>query len=116
MVAEEGPPEVAEEFRRTFEEQRFGLPFEDALLGLVDRTSFAASTSHAVKSPRACSTSVGVSADRCRYPRLSSRRTTAPEASRSRSRPGRRPLREAPSEIERLNLRAETVDHENLHG
>jgi len=38
MVAEEGPPEVAEEFRRTFEEQRFGLPFEDALLGMVDRT------------------------------------------------------------------------------
>lgn len=38
MVAEEGPVEVAEEFRRTFEEQRFGLPFEDALLGLVDRT------------------------------------------------------------------------------
>jgi tight adherence protein B len=38
MVAEEGPPEVAEEFRRTFEEQRFGLPFDEALLGMVDRT------------------------------------------------------------------------------
>lgn len=38
MVAEEGPPEAAEEFRRTFEEQRFGLPFEEALLGMVDRT------------------------------------------------------------------------------
>jgi tight adherence protein B len=38
MVAEEGPPEVALEFRQTFEEQRFGLPFEEALMGLVDRT------------------------------------------------------------------------------
>ena len=37
MVGEEGPPTVAEEFRRTFEEQRFGLPFADALLGMVDR-------------------------------------------------------------------------------
>jgi tight adherence protein B len=37
MVGEEGPHEVAEEFRRVFEEQRFGIPFEDALLGLVDR-------------------------------------------------------------------------------
>lgn len=39
MVAEEGPEEVAIEFRQAFEEQRFGLPFEDALLGLVDRTN-----------------------------------------------------------------------------
>jgi len=39
MVAEEGPPEVSTEFRQAFEEQRFGLPFEEALLGLVDRTS-----------------------------------------------------------------------------
>ena len=39
MVAEEGPPTVAEEFRQSFEEQRFGLPFEDALLGMVDRTN-----------------------------------------------------------------------------
>lgn len=38
MVADEGPPEVSLEFRRTFEEQRFGLPFEEALMGLVDRT------------------------------------------------------------------------------
>jgi tight adherence protein B len=39
MVAEEGPPTVAEEFRKSFEEQRFGLPFQDALLGMVDRTN-----------------------------------------------------------------------------
>lgn len=38
MVADEGPPEVAVEFRRAFEEQRFGIPFEEALLGMVDRT------------------------------------------------------------------------------
>jgi len=37
MVADEGPPRAAEEFRKSFEEHRFGLPFEDALLGLVDR-------------------------------------------------------------------------------
>jgi tight adherence protein B len=37
MVAEEAPEAVAEEFRQLFEEQRFGLPFEDALLSLVDR-------------------------------------------------------------------------------
>jgi len=37
MVADEGPPVVAEEFRQTFEEQRFGLPFNDALMGMVDR-------------------------------------------------------------------------------
>ena len=37
MVADEGPPRVAEEFRKTSEEQRFGLPLEDALLGMVDR-------------------------------------------------------------------------------
>lgn len=37
MVAEEGPAVVAEEFGQTFEEQRFGLPFNDALLGMVDR-------------------------------------------------------------------------------
>ena len=37
MVGDEGPPVVAEEFRQTFEEQRFGLPFNDALLGMVDR-------------------------------------------------------------------------------
>lgn len=38
MVADEGPPEVSREFRRVFEEQRFGIPFEEALLGMVDRT------------------------------------------------------------------------------
>ncbi len=38
MVADEGPPEVAIEFRRTFEEQRFGIPFDEALMGMVDRT------------------------------------------------------------------------------
>lgn len=37
MVAEEAPPVIASEFRQTFEEQRFGLPFQDALLGMVDR-------------------------------------------------------------------------------
>jgi tight adherence protein B len=37
MVAEEGPARAAEEFRKTFEEHRFGLPFDDALLGMVDR-------------------------------------------------------------------------------
>lgn len=39
MVADEGPKVVAEEFRQTFEEQRFGLPFSDALLGMVDRVN-----------------------------------------------------------------------------
>jgi tight adherence protein B len=38
MVADEGPPEVAAEFRRSVEEQRYGLQFEDALLSMVDRT------------------------------------------------------------------------------
>lgn len=37
MVAEEGPDRAAKEFRKTFEEHRFGLPFDDALLGMVDR-------------------------------------------------------------------------------
>lgn len=39
MVADEGPKVVADEFRQTFEEQRFGLPFSDALLGMVDRVN-----------------------------------------------------------------------------
>lgn len=39
MVADEGPKVVADEFRQTFEEQRFGLPFNDALLGMVDRVN-----------------------------------------------------------------------------
>jgi tight adherence protein B len=37
MVADEAPNPTASEFRQVFEEQRFGLPFEDALLGLADR-------------------------------------------------------------------------------
>ncbi len=37
MASEEAPEPLASEFRITFEEQRFGLPFEDALLGLGDR-------------------------------------------------------------------------------
>jgi tight adherence protein B len=37
MVADEGPERVAKEFRKSFEEHRFGLSFEDALLGMVDR-------------------------------------------------------------------------------
>jgi tight adherence protein B len=37
MLAEESPEPIAEEFRAVFEEQRWGMPFEDALLGLGDR-------------------------------------------------------------------------------
>jgi tight adherence protein B len=37
MAADEAPEPLASEFRITFEEQRFGLPFEEALLGLGDR-------------------------------------------------------------------------------
>jgi tight adherence protein B len=37
MLAEESPEPISTEFRAVFEEQRFGLPFEDALLGLGDR-------------------------------------------------------------------------------
>lgn len=37
MASEEVPEPLAAEFRITFEEQRFGLPFEEALLGLGDR-------------------------------------------------------------------------------
>jgi tight adherence protein B len=37
MAAEEAPEPMASEFRITFEEQRFGLPFDEALLGLGDR-------------------------------------------------------------------------------
>jgi tight adherence protein B len=36
-VADESPDPLASEFRQVFEEQRFGLPFEDALLALTDR-------------------------------------------------------------------------------
>jgi len=37
MVADEGPEPIAGEFRQAFEEQRFGLPFDDSLLGLANR-------------------------------------------------------------------------------
>jgi len=37
MSSEEAPEPLASEFRITFEEQKFGLPFEEALLGLGDR-------------------------------------------------------------------------------
>lgn len=39
MVARESPDPVASEFRRTFEEQRFGLPLEDSLLAMADRVT-----------------------------------------------------------------------------
>lgn len=37
VVADEGEEPVASEFRRVYDEQRFGLPMQDALLGLADR-------------------------------------------------------------------------------
>jgi tight adherence protein B len=37
MASEEAPEPLASEFRITFEEQKFGLPFEEALMGLGDR-------------------------------------------------------------------------------
>lgn len=37
MASEEALEPLASEFRITFEEQKFGLPFEDALMGLGDR-------------------------------------------------------------------------------
>lgn len=37
MVGEEAPEPTAGEFRRVFEEQRFGLSLQDALLGMADR-------------------------------------------------------------------------------
>jgi tight adherence protein B len=37
MAADEVPEPLGSEFRVTFEEQKFGLPFEEALLGLGDR-------------------------------------------------------------------------------
>lgn len=37
MAAEEAAEPLASEFRVTFEEQKFGLPFEEALMGLGDR-------------------------------------------------------------------------------
>jgi tight adherence protein B len=37
MVGDEGQEPLAGQFRRVFEEQRFGMPFDDALMGLTDR-------------------------------------------------------------------------------
>jgi tight adherence protein B len=37
MVADETQEPIAGEFLRTFEEQRFGLPFDDAILAMADR-------------------------------------------------------------------------------
>src|SRR5205807_1699827 len=37
MAADEATEPVAGAFRRVFEEQRFGIPFEDVLMGLADR-------------------------------------------------------------------------------
>jgi tight adherence protein B len=39
MAADEGAEPVASEFRRVFEEQRFGLPLQDSLLGMADRVN-----------------------------------------------------------------------------
>ena len=39
MAADEGSEPVASEFRRVFEEQRFGLPLQDSLLGMADRVN-----------------------------------------------------------------------------
>ena len=39
MAADDGAEPVAGEFRRVFEEQRFGLPLQDSLLGMADRIS-----------------------------------------------------------------------------
>ncbi len=39
MVADETQEPLAGEFRRTFEEQRFGLPFDDAILAMADRVN-----------------------------------------------------------------------------
>jgi tight adherence protein B len=37
MVADESIDPVAGEFRQVFEEQRFGLPFDDSMYGIADR-------------------------------------------------------------------------------
>lgn len=37
VVSEESPDPMGAEFRQIFEEQKFGLPLEDSLLGLADR-------------------------------------------------------------------------------
>jgi tight adherence protein B len=37
MVADEASEPIAGEFQQTFEEQRFGLPFDDAIIAMADR-------------------------------------------------------------------------------
>jgi tight adherence protein B len=39
MAADDGPEPVSGEFRRIFEEQRFGLPIQDSLLAMADRVN-----------------------------------------------------------------------------
>ena len=39
MAADDGAEPVADEFRRIFEEQRFGLPLQESLLGMADRVN-----------------------------------------------------------------------------
>jgi len=39
MVADETREPIAGEFQRTFEEQRFGLPFDDAIIAMADRVN-----------------------------------------------------------------------------
>jgi tight adherence protein B len=39
MVGDEAREPIAEEFQRTFEEQRFGLPFDDAIIAMADRVN-----------------------------------------------------------------------------
>ena len=39
MVAEELKDPISTEFQRTFEEQRFGLPFDDAIVAMADRVA-----------------------------------------------------------------------------
>jgi tight adherence protein B len=39
MAADDGAEPVAGEFRRIFEEQRFGLPLQESLLGMADRVN-----------------------------------------------------------------------------
>jgi tight adherence protein B len=39
MVADEAREPISGEFQRTFEEQRFGLPFDDAIIAMADRVN-----------------------------------------------------------------------------
>lgn len=39
MVADESPEPVSGEFRRLFDEMRFGMPFDDSILGMTDRVN-----------------------------------------------------------------------------